>query len=339
MRINLSKTKLGSLVEVGPGIYIIKTLVGIGGGTGKLSHKGLRQRFLNNLKDGNEEDIIQLDDHTTPGMLREEIDYLSAVKRDNIDSFDIDTTMTIVQLEDGSLVLHSPAEANEDLIAQINKLGGEVSAIIAPNLQHWLGCASWAKIFPEAMIYVAPEAEGECLIEKLGVQNNPRAKVLDEQGSLFDDQLQYTLLKGAPLMLNEIVFFHKRSSTLIVADAFYAGHCCNHYGKQDNGNAYKIQRRRSESENMLNPPNAFTRIWFKMTKDHWCSPQLPSYRTTRVLSNGDPDVLVSCIKTFIRDWNPSKMIGAHGDRVVDENPGDALIHAWTTGVQHPCKSG
>ena len=32
------------------------------------------------------------------------------------------------------------------------------------------------------------------------------------------------------------------------------------------------------------------------------------------------------------------MICAHGDRIVDENPGAALIHAWTKGVL-PSKSG
>ena len=49
MRLNLSSSTLGNVVEVGSGIYVIKTLVAIGGGSGKLSHKGLRQRFLSNL--------------------------------------------------------------------------------------------------------------------------------------------------------------------------------------------------------------------------------------------------------------------------------------------------
>ena len=128
---------------------------------------------------------------------------------------------------------------------------------------------------------------------------------------------------GAPLMLNEVVFFHKKSSTLIVADAFYSGHCCNHYG---------LGSVMSKPEMGLKPPNVFTRIWFKLTKDHWCSPQLPSYRTTRVVSNGNPGELISCIWSIIQDWAPKKMICAHGDRVVEENPGNALIQAWTTGV-------
>jgi len=335
MRLNLASSTLGNIIEVGPGIYVIKTLVAIGGGSGKLSHKGLRQRFLSNLDGGNEEEIMQVDEFTTPDMLDEEIEYLEAVRHDAIESFDIDTTTTIVKLDDGSLVLHSPAEATFQLVAEVLKLGDKVSAIIAPNLQHWLGCSSWAKLCPNAEIYVAPEAEGECLVEKLGLQGSPRAKILNEKGSLFDGQLTYSLLKGAPLMLNEVVFFHTKSSTLIVADAFYSGHCCTHYGQT---NPKPENQSNLEKKSEVMPPNAFTRIWFKMTKDHWCSPQLPSYRTTRVLSNGNPEVLLSCIKSIIKEWAPSKMICAHGDRIVDENPGAALIHAWTKGVL-PSKSG
>ena len=66
----------------------------------------------------------------------------------------------------------------------------------APNLQHWLGCASWAELYPDATIYVAPAAEGECLVEKLDLNLNSRVEILDEQGSLFDGQLPYSLLKG-----------------------------------------------------------------------------------------------------------------------------------------------
>ena len=82
-------------------------------------------------------------------MINEEADYIDAVRDGAISSFDIDTTTTIIRLDDGSLVLHSPAEATGSLVFEIAKLGSTVSAIIAPNLQHWLGCASWAALFPQ----------------------------------------------------------------------------------------------------------------------------------------------------------------------------------------------
>ena len=160
-------------------------------------------------------------------MINEEADYIDAVRDGAISSFDIDTTTTIIRLRDGSLVLHSPAEATGALVMEIAKLGSSVSAIIAPNLQHWLGCASWAELFPDAQVLVAPDAEGESLLEKLDMVDDDRASVLNTSGSLFDGQLEYRLLEGAPLMLNEVVFFHGSSSTLLVADGFYTGHCCS----------------------------------------------------------------------------------------------------------------
>ena len=122
-------------------------------------------------------------------------------------------------------------------------------------------------------------------------------------------------------MLNEVVFLHEKSSTLVVADAFYSGHCCGHeesesadtqkqsYSdkimpsksatekKNDQSLASDMEiNHRSKYEHQLNPPNVFTRVWFKLTKEHWCSSQLPSYRTSRVISDGDPEELLTSIK-------------------------------------------
>ena len=116
-------------------------------------------------------------------------------------------------------------------------------------------------------------------------------------------------------MLNEIVFLHRSSSTLLVADAYYSGHCC------------------SSVDNLkVTPPNPFTRIWFKMTKNHWASSQLPSYRTSRVINNGEPQLLLSCLQSLVSEWRPLRMVSAHGDTVLESRPGQELIRAWTSGV-------
>ena len=85
-------------------------------------------------------------------MLTEEIRYIKAVRENQICNFDIDTTTTVIKLIDGSLVLHSPSKATTSLVAEVAKLGSKVSAIIAPNLQHWLGCSSWISLFPKARV-------------------------------------------------------------------------------------------------------------------------------------------------------------------------------------------
>ena len=60
MRLNLSQARLGKTTRVAEGVFVIKTMVGIGDGGGHLTHDGLRQRFLLNLQDGREEEILQV---------------------------------------------------------------------------------------------------------------------------------------------------------------------------------------------------------------------------------------------------------------------------------------
>ena len=60
MRLNLSESRLGETAKVAEGVYVIKTMVGIGEGGGHLTHDGLRQRFLLNLQDGREGEILQV---------------------------------------------------------------------------------------------------------------------------------------------------------------------------------------------------------------------------------------------------------------------------------------
>ena len=60
MRLNITQAKLGKTTRVAEGVFVIKTMVGIGDGGGHLTHDGLRQRFLLNLQDGREEEILQV---------------------------------------------------------------------------------------------------------------------------------------------------------------------------------------------------------------------------------------------------------------------------------------
>merc|ERR1712066_735076 len=110
-----SESRMGKTVKVAEGVFVMKTLVGIGEGEGHLTHDGLRQRFLLNLQDGREGEILQEDSLTTSDMVDEEADYIDNVKDNTVSSFDIDTTTSVIRLQDGSLVLHSPAQASSQL--------------------------------------------------------------------------------------------------------------------------------------------------------------------------------------------------------------------------------
>ena len=301
---------------IGRDVFAFKSLVGVGDGkSGHLTTKGLHSRFLAGLEDGGEARVLRRDEHTTAAMLSEEVAFVASVRNDEPSvRFEIDTTTTMILLRDGTFAVHSPAVLTDAVRANVmaTLAGRPVSALIAPNLQHWLGVEAWAEAFPEARIYCAPPAHGEDLVDKLpSALDRDRVTTLchpggggppSAPGSICGGEIHYRLLDGASLMLNEVAFFHEKSSILLLSDGFYPGY------------------------DGAEPPNAFSRVWFKMTKGHWTSGALPSYRTSRV---DDPAALVRSLEAMVAAWKPGALVCAHGSRVpFTRDPGAALVSAW-----------
>jgi hypothetical protein len=133
---------------------------------------------------------------------------------------EVGTRMTIIKLSDNSVVLISPVEINEELATKIQKIG-VVSIIIAPNLYHHLYLSGAAKRYQSATIFAAR-----------GLKNKYPDLQIRELGEFppdsFTQNIQYTELSGYavqeifhPVVLNEIVFFHLPSKTLILTDGAY----------------------------------------------------------------------------------------------------------------------
>lgn len=120
------------------------------------------------------------------------------------------TRMTIVRLADGALWLHSPRELSAPLAAEVSALG-EVKYIVAPNKLHHLFIRQWLQAFPAAQAYSAPGLAEKrpdiAFAKRLEAQPEPE----------WADDIGQTLFSGSSVM-QEVVFFHKPSKTLIVAD-------------------------------------------------------------------------------------------------------------------------
>jgi hypothetical protein len=123
---------------------------------------------------------------------------------------DVGARMTVVRLPDSKLLLHSPIAANADLVREVEALGS-VAYLIAPNKLHHLFVADWKRACPDAEIYVAHGLETKRPdLEIAGL-------LRDEPESGWRDQLDQVPLSGFPFA-NEVVFFHRPSSTLIATD-------------------------------------------------------------------------------------------------------------------------
>lgn len=124
--------------------------------------------------------------------------------------------MTVIQLPNGELLLHSPVRPTSDLVREVSSLGS-VSALIAPNRFHHLFAEAWHKACPGSRLFVAPGLESKR-------PDLPLAGVLsDEPELIWKGMLEQVVIRGFPLT-NEVVFFHPTTRTLVATDlAFNIG--------------------------------------------------------------------------------------------------------------------
>jgi hypothetical protein len=127
------------------------------------------------------------------------------------------TRMTVVRLASGGLWLHSPGPLQPELVTALSTLG-PVQALVAPNAMHYLYLAQNVRSFPQAAIYVSP-----ALPVKLKLPF-PYEVLGNEPPALWRDEISQHLVGGLP-KLQEVVFFHHASRTLVLTDlAFHIRH-------------------------------------------------------------------------------------------------------------------
>lgn len=124
------------------------------------------------------------------------------------------TRMTIVKLSNGDLWCHSPTTLTPDLQQQINALG-PIKHLISPNKIHYAHIDSWVKAYPNAIAWASPGVR-----ERAAQQNIPvtfHADLEDEPALEWATDLDQLVFRGSQFM-DEVVFFHRHSGTLILAD-------------------------------------------------------------------------------------------------------------------------
>jgi hypothetical protein len=123
---------------------------------------------------------------------------------------EIGVRMTCIRLADGRLFLHSPVKLDPTLQGFLDALG-EVRAIVAPNRLHHLFLAEYITSYPRAAVYAAPS------LSKKRSDLHFKGELGDDPESEWRGQIEQHLFRGAPV-LNEIVFFHPATRTLILTD-------------------------------------------------------------------------------------------------------------------------
>jgi hypothetical protein len=165
----------------------------------------------------------------------------------------------VAQLADGTLWIHAPTQITRALQDELEALG-PLAHIFAPNPPHDAHLDAWRHFYPQASVWTAHNLE---------------------EASPWADEIDHLILAGAPAH-KEVVFHHRRSETLVIADLLA----------------------NFETERLPAWVRPF--IWLSGTDypDGGMSPRMR--RTFR-----DRDALAESIMQMI-DWRPRRLLLVHG---------------------------
>jgi hypothetical protein len=123
---------------------------------------------------------------------------------------EVGTRMTVFRLKDGSLLIHSPVPVDAATQAELDGLG-PVRFVVAPNRYHHLFVAEYSRNYPQAKIFGAPGLDSK--------RKDLRFDAILGQAAPAEwaGEIDQTIFHAFP-PLNEVVFFHRNSRTIVFTD-------------------------------------------------------------------------------------------------------------------------
>ena len=122
----------------------------------------------------------------------------------------VSSRMTVVELPDGKLWIHSPIPPNKTIRAQLDAIGC-VHTVIVPNRSHQLFLGDFLTHYPDVTIY----GPADVFISRAG---HAGYNTLDADASEnWSPTLKFWVFDGIP-KIEESIWFHTISSTLIITD-------------------------------------------------------------------------------------------------------------------------
>lgn len=123
------------------------------------------------------------------------------------------TRMTVIRLENGDLFLHSPIAFDAGLAADLKSIG-TIRHLVSPNKLHYAHIEEWSRAFPDAIAWASPGVRERA--RKQGIDVHFDRDLGDDAPEAWSGQIDQTIVRGA--FMDEVVFFHRDSKTLVLAD-------------------------------------------------------------------------------------------------------------------------
>ena len=198
------------------------------------------------------------------------------------------TRMTIVRLADGVLVIHSPIRLTEELRSDVAS-AGRVRFIIAPNRFHHLFVPNWQQAYPDAQTFCAPGLDTKRADLKF------TAILGDDPPAAWANEMDQAFMRAFP-PLNEIVFFHRKTRTLIFTDLLF---------------------------NITRNSSAYGRFLLRLD-GAFRGPAIP--RSFRLLLRRRRSECAAFLNRLL-SWDFDRVILAHGD-IINSDAKPAVERAW-----------
>lgn len=206
--------------------------------------------------------------------------------------------MTVIRLPGGSLLLHSPSEISPARADALNALG-PVGHIVAPGTFHYLHVPSAQAAFPDAVTWICPG------IQKKRPDLAYDHLLADEAPDAWRGVLDQVHV-GDTRFIQEVVFCHRPSRTLIVVDLIEL------FGDATPHVDWKL------------------RFWWKWVFRMWNRPRpAPEYQ----VGWGNRAKVAASLRRIL-EWDFDRIILSHGDLILSDAKARAE-EAWRV----PLKAG
>lgn len=128
------------------------------------------------------------------------------------------TRMVVIRLRTGGLWIWSPTEPTPELLAEIDTLG-PVEHLVSPNKVHYAGIPAWQERYADATAWASPGVRERARSQKIDIDFH--ADLDDNEPPAWAGDIDQLVFSGSRFM-DEVVFFHRASSTLILTDLVIA---------------------------------------------------------------------------------------------------------------------
>ena len=124
------------------------------------------------------------------------------------------TRMTLIRLKSGGLFVHSPTAPDEAMMKAIDDLG-PVEHLLSSNMLHYANIAAWKERYPDAIAWAAPKVRDRAKAQNIEVSFD--RDLGEAPDVLWADDIDQLIFAGSKV-LDEVVFFHRDSKTVILTD-------------------------------------------------------------------------------------------------------------------------